>query len=88
MSFDVDENGVYSYSNSFCKWDRSHKVTKHGYNYRFNNRGGEYCIAKIKRYYCLECGKYFQTEFIGQYENYCNCSNETKERSIEVREVS
>ena len=49
MSFDVDENGVYSYSNSFCKWDRSHKVTKHGYNYRFNNWGGvNIVLLKLK----------------------------------------
>ena len=65
ISFNVDENGVFSYSDPFCKHCHSHKVTKHGYN-----------------------SKYSQTEFKGEYENYCNFSNETKKRSIKVREIS
>ena len=32
ISFNVDENGVFSYSDPFCKHCHSHKVTKHGYN--------------------------------------------------------
>lgn len=89
VSFDMDEKGVISYSDPFCKHCYSHKVTKHGYNFRdLITEDGEHYIAKIQRYYCPKCGKYSQTEFIGQYENYCNFSNETKERSIEVREIS
>ena len=73
MSFDVDENGVISYSDPFCKHCHSHKVTKHGYNVRdLIKEDGEHYIAKVQRYYCLDCGKYSQTEFIDQYENYCN----------------
>ena len=49
---------------------------------------GEHYIAKVQRYYCLDCGKYSQIEFTGQYENYCNIYNETKGRSIGVREIS
>ena len=89
MSFDMDENGVYSYSNPFCKHCHSHKVTKYDYNCRdLITEWGEHYIAKVQRYYCLDSGKYSQTEFTGQYENYCNFSNETKERSFGVREIS
>ena len=89
ISFDMDENGVISYSDPFCKHCYSHKVTKHGHNVRnLIKENGERYTAKVQRYYCPECGKYSQTEFIGQYENYCNFSNETKERSIKVREIS
>ena len=45
-------------------------------------------IVKVQRYYCPVCGKYSQTEFKGEYENYCNFSNETKKQSIKVREIS
>ena len=34
ISFDIDENGVIGYSDSFCKHCYSHKVTKYGYNKR------------------------------------------------------
>ena len=86
---DVDENGVFSYSDPFCKHCHSHKVTKHGYNTRdLINENGEHVIVKVQRYYCPVCGKYSQTEFNGEYENYCNFSNETKERSIKVHEIS
>ena len=89
ISFDMDENGVISYSDPFCKHCHSHKVTKHGYNVRdLIKEDGEHYNAKVQRYYCPDCGKYSQTEFINQYENYCNFSNETKERSISVREIS
>lgn len=89
ISFDMDENGVISYSDPFCKHCYSHKVTKHGHNVRnLIKENGEHYTAKVQRYYCPECGKYSQTEFTGQYENYCNFSNETKERSIKVREIS
>lgn len=49
---------------------------------------GEHYTAKLQRYYCPVCDKYSQTEFTGQYKNYCNFFNETKERSIKVREIS
>ena len=89
ISFNVDENGVFSYSDPFCKHCHSHKVTKHGYNSRnLINEDGEHVIVKVQRYYCPVCGKYSQTEFKGEYENYCNFSNETKKRSIKVREIS
>jgi hypothetical protein len=89
VSFDMDEKGVISYSDPFCKHCYSHHVTKHGYNVRdLITEDGEHYITKVQRYYCPKCGKYSQTEFIGQYENYCNFSNETKERSIGVREIS
>ena len=89
ISFDMDENGVISYSDPFCKHCYSRKVTKHGHNVRdLIKEDGEHYIAKVQRYYCPVCGKYSQTEFTGQYENYCNFSNETKERSIKVREIS
>ena len=89
ISFDVDENGVFSYSDPFCKHCHSHKVTKHGYNTRnLITKDGEDVIVKVQRYYCPVCGKYSQTEFKGEYENYCNFSNETKKRSIKVREIS
>ena len=89
ISFDMDENDVISYSDPFCKHCHSHKVTKHGHNVRdLITWGGEHYIAKVQRYYYLVCGKYSQTEFIDQYENYCNFSNETKERLIGVREIS
>ena len=89
ISFDMDENGVISYSDPFCKHCHSHKVTKHGHNVRdLITEDGKHYIARVQRYYCPVCGKYSQTEFTGQYENYCNFSNETKERSIEVREIS
>ena len=78
ISFDVDENGVFSYSDPFCKHCHSHKVTKHGYNSRnLINEDGEHVIVKVQRYYCPVCGKYSHTEF-----------NETKKRSIKVREIS
>ena len=89
ISFNVDENGVFSYSDPFCKHCHSHKVTKHGYNTRnLITKDGEDVIVKVQRYYCPVCGKYSQTEFKGEYENYCNFSNETKKRSIKVREIS
>ena len=89
ISFNVDENGVFSYSDPFCKHCHSHKVTKHGYNSRnLINEDGEHVIVKVQRYYCPVCGKYSQTEFKGEYENYCNFSNETKKQSIKVREIS
>ena len=89
ISFDVDENGVFSYSDPFCKHCHSHKVTKHGYNTRnLINENGEHVIVKVQRYYCPICGKYSQTEFEGEYENYCNFSNETKKLSVKVREIS
>ena len=89
ISFDMDENGVISYSDPFCKHCYSHKVTKHGHNVRdLITEDGEHYIAKVQRYYCPDCGKYSQTEFTDQYENYCNFSNKTKERSISVREIS
>lgn len=89
ISFDVDENGVFSYSDPFCKHCHSHKVTKHGYNTRnLITKDGEDVIVKVQRYYCPVCGKYSQTEFKGEYENYCNFSNETKKQSIKVREIS
>ena len=89
VSFDMDEKGIISYSDSFCKHCYSRKVTKHGYNVRdLITEDGEHYSAKVQRYYCPECGKYSQTEFTGQYENYCNFSNETKQRSIGVREIS
>ena len=89
VSFDMDEKGVFSYSDPFCKHCYSHKVTKHGYNVRdLITEDGEHYTAKVQRYYCPVCGKYSQTEFTGQYENYCNFSNETKARSISVREIS
>ncbi len=89
ISFDVDENGVFSYSDPFCKHCHSHKVTKHGYNSRnLINEDGEHVIVKVQTYYCPVCCKYSQTEFKGEYENYCNFSNETKKRSIKVREIS
>lgn len=89
MSFDMDENGIYSYSNPFCKYCHFSKVIKHGYNQGdLITDGGEHHIAKVQRYYCPDCGKYSQTEFTGQYENYCNFSNETKEMSIGVPEIS
>lgn len=89
MSFSMDEKGVISYFDPFCKHCFSHKVTKYGYNVRdLITEDGEHYFAKIQRYYCPVCGKYSQTELIGQYENYCNFSNETKERSIDVREIS
>lgn len=89
ISFNVDENGVFSYSDPFCKHCHSHKVTKHGYNTRnLITKDGEDVIVKVQRYYCPVCGKYSQTEFKGEYENYCNFSNETKKQSIKVREIS
>ena len=89
ISFNLDENGVFSYSDPFCKHCHSHKVTKHGYNTRnLITKDGEDVIVKVQRYYCPVCGKYSQTEFKGEYENYCNFSNETKKRSIKVREIS
>ena len=89
ISFNVDENGVFSYSGPFCKHCHSHKVTKHGYNTRnLINEDGEHVIVKVQRYYCPVCGKYSHTEFKGEYENYCNFSNETKKQSIKVREIS
>lgn len=73
VSFDMDENGVISYSDPFCKHCHSHKVTKHGYNVRdLITEDGEHYIAKVQRYCCPVCCKYSQTEFIGQYENYYN----------------
>jgi hypothetical protein len=70
ISFDVDENGVFSYSDPFCKHCHSHKVTKHGHNTRdLIKEDGEHVIVKVQRYYCPVCGKYSQTEFIEQYEN-------------------
>ena len=89
ISFDMDEKGVISYSDPFCKHCHSHKVTKHGYNARdLVTEDGKYYYAKVQWYYCSDCGKYSQTEFTGQYKNYCNFSNKTKERSISVRENS
>ena len=89
ISFDMDENGVISYSDPFCKHCYSRKVTKYGYNVRdLIMEDGEHYHAKIQRYYCPVCGKYSQTELIGQYENYCNFSNETKEKALRVREIS
>ena len=89
VSFDMNEKGVISYSDPFCKHCYSHKVTKHGYNVRdLILENGEHYNAKIQRYYCPVCGHYSQTELTGQYENYCNFSNETKKRSVSVREIS
>ena len=89
ISFDMGENGVIGYSDPFCKHCYSHKVTKYGYNKRdLINDDGEHVITKVQRYYCPIYGKYSQTEFEGQYKNYCNFSNETKEKSISVREIS
>ncbi len=89
VSLDMDENGVISYSDPFCKHCYSHKVTKHGYNIRdLIMEDGEHYHAKVQRYYCPVCGTYSQTELTGQYENYCNFSNETKEKAIRVREIS
>lgn len=48
ISFYMDENGVYSYSDPFCKHCHSHKVTKHGYNYRDLITGDvEHYIANV-----------------------------------------
>ena len=90
VSFDMNETGVISYSDPFCKHCYSHKVIKHGYNVRdLILKNGEHYNAKIQRYYCQVCGHYSQTELTGQYENYCNFSNETKKkRSVSVREIS
>lgn len=61
ICFDMDENGVISYSDPFCKHCHSHKVTKHGHNVRdLITEDGEHYIAKVQRYYC---GNYSQTEF-------------------------
>ena len=41
---------------------------------------GDVILIKFKGYYCLDCGKYFQIEFTGRYENYCNFFNEAYEQ--------
>ena len=52
VSFDMNEKGVISYSDPFCKHCYSHKVTKHGYNVRdLILENGEHYNAKIQRYY-------------------------------------
>ena len=85
----MNETGVISYSDPFCKHCYSHKVKKHGYNVRdLILENDEHYSAKIQRYYCPVCGHYSQTELTGQYENYCNFSNETKKQSISIREIS
>ena len=85
----MNEKGVISYSDPFCKHCHSHRVTKHEYNVRdLIKEDGSHLTVKVQRYYCPICGKYSQTEFSGQYENYCNFFNETKEKAIEVREIS
>ena len=89
ITFDLNEKDIIGYSDPFCKHCHSHKVTKHGYNTRdLIKENGEHFVIKVQRYYCPVCGKYSQTEFTGQYENYCNFSNETKEQSVKVREIS
>ena len=61
------------------------KSQKHGYNVRdLILENGEHYNAKIQRYYYPVCGHYSQTELTGQYENYCNFSNETKKKNDQL----
>ena len=84
----VNENDVVGYVNPFCKHCHSHKLVKWNYTTRkliTNDFNGE---IKIQRYKCNRCGKTFQTEFEGQFEPYCNFSEELKNKAIKTKELN
>jgi transposase-like protein len=79
---------TYAYENPACECCYSRDVIGYGYNSKMLiDKEGIHHNIHVQRYYCNSCGKYFQTEFHGEYDKYSNFSNATKEKSVKNMEL-
>lgn len=80
--------GVFIYNEPFCKHCFSRKVVKHGYTVReLYTKDGEKIHVKVQRYYCKKCGKYSQTKFLEDYDDYSHFHKDTLSKSNETKEL-
>jgi hypothetical protein len=77
------DNDVYAYNNPFCKHCFSRNLKEWQYNPKMLiDDDGNHHHIEVQRYYCNNCHRCSQTEFTGEYEPYCNFSNNTKEKAV------
>ena len=86
--FVINEKGIIGYVKPFCKHCYSRNVVKWNYTTRDWINDDFEGTVKVQRYKCKKCGRTSQTEFKGQYEPYCNISEELKEKAIKTKELN
>ena len=86
--FVINEKGIIGYVKHFCKHCYSRNVVKWNYTTRDWINDDFEGTVKVQRYKCKKCGRTSQTEFKGQYEPYCNISEELKEKAIKTKELN